>query len=135
MPKAEASSAAIRADQFRIPTARDGQRDRKYGFIAVDHVETDQQRNAEPRLLDGDLLRFLRRGGVHAAGCAEISFADRFVLAYGGAYDARNAPGSEVQLPQFFVEGHFAHQVVDECVHFRVALSVCQRSAQQGKRQ
>ena len=51
------------SDQFRIPTARDGQRDRKYGFIAVDHVETDQQRNAEPRLLDGDLLRFLRRGG------------------------------------------------------------------------
>ena len=43
--------------------------------VAVDDVEADQQRNAEPRLLDGDALHL-----VHGPGADQVEqVADRAV--------------------------------------------------------
>ena len=48
------------------------ERDREDGAVAVDHVEPEQDRDLEPRLLDGDLLQRVEALGVvdpeHGAG-------------------------------------------------------------------
>jgi hypothetical protein len=51
-------------DDRLVPAAGQGQRDRKDGAIAVNHVHREQERNAESRFLDGDPLQRSRRMGA-----------------------------------------------------------------------
>ena len=68
MPSARASTAAgVRHDlrRRRIETGRHRQRDGEHGVVAVDHVEPEDQRNMQPRLLHGDVLIVVGRVRAH----------------------------------------------------------------------
>ena len=102
-------------DGFQIPTGRFAEGNGKNGFIAVNHVETEQQRNFKPCFLHGNALQVAYktyRVAVEqvAAGAGAnvvfISFAD------GGA-GRTPVGGIQRELADFFLQGHFGQQFLD----------------------
>ena len=107
------------ANGVHVPAHRHGKWNREHRLIAVDHVHTENQGNAQSALLDSDFLQ--RADALHAlhveqaAHLAGLDLADD-VAAHGRTRDdvARNR---QIELPDFLLQGHFAHQVVDKLVH------------------
>ena len=64
-------------DGRHVPRTALGQRHGRNGLVAVDHVQREDQGNAQPGLLDGDPLEFPRRGGSRdVEHGSDLSFAD-----------------------------------------------------------
>ena len=78
-PIAAPSAAATRAarDRGRIPARRLGERYREDRTDPVDDVVAEEERDVQPRLLDGDALQLPRDvGAVEAEEGADASRAD-----------------------------------------------------------
>ena len=56
-----AAARAVRGPERGIEGAGFGERNGKYGSVPMQHVEADQQGDAEPALLHGDALRGANR--------------------------------------------------------------------------
>ena len=86
--------------------------------VTVDHVEPDQERNAEPRFLDGDSLHV-----VNVLCADEVEqVAERAVADGVGGIAGDDGPGHRVarrghgELAQLLRQGHATHQLVN-CAH------------------
>ena len=89
----------------------------------MDNVHAEQQRYAQAAFLHGNALQFF--DFCHAL---DIEHATHLAFGYHGAdVAALGLSGDDivgrrkVQLAEFFLKGHFAHELVDEGVHFRIA--------------
>ena len=99
----------------------------------MNHVHTEEQRNAQAALLYGNLLHFA--DFVHTfkvEQTAHLTFLDFFshvaALSRAGHDFARYG---EVELAEFLLKGHLRHQIVDKLVHLSL-VGFC-RYAERGK--
>ena len=87
----------------------------EHGAVAVDHVEADQERNAEPRLLDGDSLHVVNWARAdEVEQVADRPVADR-VRGIAGDHGPRDgvAGGGHRELAELLGQRHPLHQLVD----------------------
>ena len=139
-PAAEASRAATSASlagQLRFPTAGFGQRDGEDGAVAVDHIQPKDERNAQARLLDGDLLQAVDLiQALHAQVRADCAFVDPIfveialsifehfrvrIFHKGGEIKAADNRWSKLgELAGFFEQGHLRQQTVNFGFDLRV---------------
>ncbi len=110
-----AASRAVRSQTSVVEDAGFSERDRKERAMAVDDVQTQQQRNAEPRLLHRQSLHLVRgRGADQVQQIADGAVDDRL---RGVPRDHR--PGERMarrghrQLPQLLGQRHPGYQGVD----------------------
>ena len=85
--------------------------------VTVDHVEPDQQRNAEPRFLDGDSLHVVNvLCADEVEQIAESAVADRVrgIAGDDGPGD-RVRRGGHGELAQLLRQGHAIDQLVNSC--------------------
>ena len=108
-------------DQGRIPGCRQGQRNREYGFMAMDDVQTEDQRDAGAGF-QGDGLELAVVFHVGSAeDSSQLSLSEEFDIGVlfrdleGGDETAGRV---QVELADFLFKGHAAHQAVDVPVHF-----------------
>ncbi len=93
--------------QVRVPGARFGEGNGKDGPVPVDHVVAYQQGDTEPRLLDSHALQ-----AVDLAYRADAEHRAHLALAH-ELVDLAVPPRVElIHLPDFFVEGHAAQDLV-----------------------
>jgi hypothetical protein len=96
----------------RVEAARLPERDREHGPVAVDRVEREQDRNVQPRLLDGNVLQVVDPGGVREAEHAADAGA--------GTVVGDLPVGVELQLVQLLLQCHLLDEVVDLLLDARV---------------
>ena len=105
---------------LHVPTATQGQRDWENGFISVNHIHTEDQRNFQPALLNRHFLNSPDfHYGFYIKKPSHFSFF--YLLSYIGIarLAGNNIAGSrQIELTQFFLKGHFLHQVRNEGIHF-----------------
>ena len=129
-------NAGQRLGGGRVPRGGDGEVDRENRPKAVDHVGTDQERDAQPALLDGDPLQpFGLLEGLDVEHAAAPPFADQPFDGKFRLVGSRDGTASALldQLPDLFIERHAPDQ-------FRGAPPVlggdglcCGRKQQQGR--
>ena len=98
-------------NQGRIPRGGRAETDGKNGLVAVNHVVTEQQRNVQARLFDGDFLKFFNlRDGNQVEHIPAIALADLFQQRPLGLFLHRSGDatvaGEESQLPNLFCDRH-----------------------------
>ena len=119
-PRLARRDAARLPDQRLVPRTSLSQRNRENRAVAVDHVETAQDRNPEPRLLDGLALNpvVIRRTGAaveqrtdHRTHGLRLAFdvVDVHVLSIGPLRD----------LHHLLFERHASQQVLHAVFHLR----------------
>ena len=101
-------------DGRRVPATRLAQGDREDRAVAVDHVEAEEQRDLQPRLLDGQVL-----GLVDVPRPADVEERADQARA-GSGRGARRGPATSfgdavelLQLADLLLEGHPREQLVD----------------------
>ena len=109
-------------DCFHIPRTGQSQGDGKDRLIAVNHIHTEEQWNSQTALLDSDALHladglcaFEVEQSAHLA-CAYI-FGD---VALAGSTGDDIAGNGQVELPEFLLERHLRHEVIDKALHLRI---------------
>ena len=104
--------------QVRVEGRRFAKRDREYGFIAVQHVERDKQRNAKARSLHGGSLSF--ENAVHAPKVEDApspAGADFLKLGLPQLRSGIAEIGADHRnLAQLLIEGHRLKETLDPCV-------------------
>ena len=121
------------ADTVHVPTHRHGERNGKCRRIAVYHVQAENHRDAQAALLNGDLLQ-----GANALFPLDVEHATHLsgtylfndVAADRRAGDDVAADDRQIELPDFFLNRHLGHQVVDKAVHTGLIGSMERRDAQ-----
>jgi hypothetical protein len=110
-PAAAASRPAARRrlGQLGIERPGLGERDRELQAVPVDHVEAEEQRDLESRLLDGALRVARVLGAEDVEKAAHESAAREVRLLRGRAPAGRQ----EIQLAEFFFEGHAGEERVE----------------------
>ena len=107
--------------QVRIEGRRLGQRDREDGAVAVDHVESEQQRHAQPGLLDRDPLHLACL--VSAPQVADRADPARFDRGHVVARHLRagDHPAGRDQghLADLLLESHGVEELLETIVGFR----------------
>ena len=113
-PDAAASVAATRADfsaSAGSKLAASASGTGKMVRNAVDDVVREEQRDAQPRLLDRDLLQLAgQRGPGNAKERADLAVADAGLEA---VLDRQGDPGVLGQLAQLLLQGHAGEQPLD----------------------
>lgn len=88
--------------------------------MAVDHIEPEDEGDAEAGFVYGGLLKlFDGIGGVGVEDGADLAaahFAIDIFTEYGSGYVEPD--GEEVELADFFFKGHFGHELINKTVHF-----------------
>lgn len=103
--------------------------------MTVDDVEPEDEGDAQAGFFDGDVLKFFDGGGgVGVEDGADLAAADFAVDVFteDGSGDVE-ADGQEVELADFFFEGHLGHEPVDEAVHFFFGLCGLKGGGERGK--
>lgn len=89
-----------------------GQRDREVRGVPVDDVQAEDQRDAQPRLLDGDVLQRVElRRADHREDPAELPGRQRRARV--------GLVAEQLQLAELLGEGHLLEQALDPVVAFR----------------
>ena len=106
--------------QVRIEGRRLGQRDGEDGAVAVDHVEGEQQRHAEPRFLDRDPLHLARLlGAPQIADRADPARFDRgHVVARHLRAGDHPAGRDQGHLADLLLERHGVEELSETTVDF-----------------
>ena len=107
-------------NHWHIPGRGEGERDGHHGFVAVDDVLAEDERDAGPGF-EGDFLELAEAvdicGSVQASQLAGLEHLDVLVVFRHAQGGDETAGGVEVQLTDLLLQGHLGHQFVDVLVH------------------
>ena len=119
------TGAALR--ELRLETGRLAQWNRKHGAHAVDDIRTEQQRNPQSAVFDGDALHLAPRGGADtveeradAARANHFAHLRRRPRESVGVDIERERPdrvGQAGQLSDFLLERHASDERFDMAIH------------------
>ncbi len=120
------------ADGIHVPTHRQSEGNREYCLIAMNHVHTENQGDAQAALFDGHLLQLTDAlDTLHVEQSAHLTGLN---LVHDISADGRTsddvARDGQVELSEFLLQGHLRHEVVDKAVHLRVIHALGEGKAQ-----
>ena len=123
------------ADGIHVPAHRQGKGDGENGLVTVNYIHAENERDVQAALLHGDalhLLDFIHSLEVEqSAHLSGLDFAGD-VAALGRAGDDFAGDG-QVELPNFLLQGHLAHQVINKLVHFGLVHGICAEGSKHQK--